>query len=81
MVITFAQRTPVNLEEGTSYMQIALQKEIYDILISDTNEIQAIYREDKSSYKNDSLIPYEKILKEICSRDNSETCPEIYYCP
>lgn len=78
MVLAFAQQTPVDMEEGTSAMQIALQKELYGILISDTDEVQSFYRKEKLSYKNDSMISYENILKEICKKDNAERCPEMY---
>lgn len=75
---SFANTTNVDMEEGDGAMQIALQKNLYEILISDTLEIQAEYREKKSSYKNESLIPYEKILKEICDNYNAKKCPEVY---
>ena len=76
--ISFAQRTEVDLDVGTA-MQISLQKEIYGILISDTDEVQTEYKEQGVMYKNDKLDKYKAILGAICERDRANVCPEVYF--
>lgn len=76
--ISFAQRTQVDMEVGTA-MQMALQKEIYGILISDSVEVQAEYKEKGVLYKNSNLAVYQKMFNQICERDKAESCPEVYF--
>ena len=76
--VCFAQRTEVDLDVGTA-MQISLQKEIYGILISDTDEVQAEYKEKGVMYKNEKLDKYKAIMGAICLRDKAVACPEVYF--
>ena len=76
--ISFAQRTQVDMEVGTA-MQRALQKEIYGILISDSDEVQAEYKSKDVMYKNEKLVPFQKMFNQICERDNAGSCPEVYF--
>lgn len=76
--VSLAQRTEVDMDAGTA-MQISLQKEIYGILISDTDEVQAEYKEKGIMYKSEKLKKYKTMLNAICTRDNARVCPEIYF--
>lgn len=77
--VSFAQRTEVDLETGAYAMQISLQKEVYGILISDTDEVQAEYKQKGVMYRNDKLAKYQKMFDAICASDKAEVCPEIYF--
>lgn len=76
---TFAQRTEVDLEHGESAMQISLQKEIYGVLLSDTNEVHAEYKKEGLFYKNNNLLKYQTMLEEISRDDASSVVPELYF--
>lgn len=69
----------LNINTGDSYMQIALQKELLGILITDSNEVQSEYRQDKTFYTNDNLNQYKEIFSQICTDDPLEKCPEITF--
>ena len=75
---SFAQRTEVDLDTGSA-MEISLQKEIYGILISDSDEVQAEYKENGVMYTNEKLDVYKNILSSICEQDNAKVCPEVYF--
>lgn len=76
--ISFAQRTEVDMETGTA-MQISLQKEIYGLLISDSDEVQAEYKEKGIMYKNEKLGTYKAIFADICARGKTESCPDVWF--
>lgn len=76
--VSFAQRTEVDMETGTA-MQMSLQKEIYGILISDSDEVQAEYKEKGIMYKSEKLDVYKTIFADICARDKAESCPEVWF--
>ena len=75
---SFAQRTDVDLESGTA-MQVSLQKEIYGILISDSDEVQAEYKEKAIMYKNEKLEKYKTMFTAICVQDKAASCPEVWF--
>lgn len=74
-----AQRTHVDLTQGETAMQISLQKELYGILISDSNEVQAEYKSQGIMYKSDKLAPYQQAFDLICERDKASPCPEVFF--
>lgn len=74
-----ANRTEVDLAVGESAMQISLQKELYGILISDSDEVQAEYKAKGTFYKNDQLAQYQKAFALVCERDNAAVCPEVFF--
>lgn len=76
--VSFAQRTEVDMEVGTA-MQVSLQKEIYDKLISDSDEVQAEYKENGRMYKSENLDKYKAIFAAICEQDKAQVCPEVWF--
>lgn len=76
--VSFAQRTEVDMEVGTA-MQMSLQKEIYGLLISDTDEVQAEYKEKGIMYKSEKLEKYKTIFAAICEQDKASPCPEVWF--
>ena len=74
-----AQRTEVDLETGETAMQISLQKEIFGILISDTEEVHGEYKSKGIFYKNANLAKYQAIFSDICANDKAQTCPPVYF--
>lgn len=68
-----------NLDTGDTAMQIALQKELIEILVSDSNEVQAEYKKDSVFYVSDKLDKYKEIFAAICKSDPLEKCPEVYF--
>ena len=74
-----AQRTEVDLETGETAMQISLQKEIFGILISDTEEVHGEYKSKGIFYKNANLAKYQAIFADICANDKAQTCPPVYF--
>lgn len=69
----------LDLETGDSAMQISLQKELYEIIISDSDESVKKYEEEKVFYTNENLNQYKSILNAICLEENILRCPRIFF--
>lgn len=69
----------LNLRTGDSAMQIALQQEVYGILLSDTKEVHAEYRANGTFYDAPELQPYRDVFQIICADAGVGSCPEIVF--
>lgn len=79
MGVATAERVHVDLETGATAMQIALQKEVFGILVSDSDEAQEGYRKEGIFYRNANMAQYQDIFTTICTRDGQVPCPEVYF--
>jgi predicted Zn-dependent protease len=69
----------LDLNSGETAMQISLQKELLEILVNDSNEVQETYKKDGTFYTNDKLNQYKEVFTVICKSDPLEKCPEIIF--
>lgn len=79
MGIALAERTEVDMNAGATAMQISLQKEIYGIVLSDTQEAQNGYKEQGIMYQAPGLAKYQAIMQSICQHDSEAGCPSVYF--
>lgn len=69
----------LNLDTGETAMQISLQKELIEILVNDSDEVQVEYKKDKTFYTNEDLNRYKELFAAICKNDPLEKCPEVFF--
>lgn len=79
MGIAWAERTEVDMNAGATAMQISLQKEIYGIVLSDTQEAQNGYKDQGIMYQAPGLAKYQAIMQSICQHDGEAVCPPVYF--
>ena len=79
LLLSFCSVGFAQTEQTDTPMQKSLQKELYEIYISDSDEVFAEYIKNGTFYENENLNKYRTIFQEICLQNKEEHCPPVYF--